>query len=156
MAVLLARSELHLHTRDENQITNEICREPIHYGAQLESEDYRKNYPRALHRPVGPSRIYNCHGLTFASRRTLIWIPSEIAKILKDDKYVTVDRKDVLPGDVVVYYTKGDAEHSGMVVGVVDGVPRVLSKWGKSHEVIHRLNDCPYDSAEIIFYRIKS
>jgi len=79
----------------------------------------------------------------------------EIAKILNDDDYKTVDRKDVLPGDVVVYYdTTGDAEHSGMVVEVDKLGPKILSKWGLSHEVVHRVHECPYDVPDVRFYRI--
>ena len=156
MAILRMRSELDLHTRCENQVKNEINREPIRYGDQRAIGDYRKQYPSTLHRPVGPSRIYNCHGLSFASRRTWIWSPAEIAKILTDDEYKKVDRTDVLPGDIVIYFTRGDAEHSGLVVSVDNLGPRVPSKWGACHEVVHRLNECPYDSTEIVFYRIKT
>jgi hypothetical protein len=156
MAILQLRSQLHLHTRCENQVKNEINREPIRYGDQRAIGDYQKQYPKALHRPVGPSRIYNCHGLSFASRRTWIWSSTEIAMVLVDDEYIKVDRKEVLPGDVVVYSTRGDAEHSGLVVSVDNLGPRILSKWGACHEVVHRLNECPYDSTEIVFYRIKT
>jgi len=108
-----------------------------------------------MHRPVGPSRQYNCHGLTFASRRTWIWKPSEIEKILKDDEYETVvELENVLPGDIVIYSQDGDVEHSGIVLSV-DPVPLILSKWGSSHEVIHKINECPY-SGSITFHRIRT
>jgi hypothetical protein len=35
-------------------------------------------------------------------------------------------------------------------------VPVVLSKWGPAHEVIHRVNDCPYDATQILYYRIRT
>ncbi len=60
-----------------------------------------------------------------------------------------------MPGDVVVYSNSGDVEHSGIVIGK-DFVPLILSKWGPAHEVIHRVNDCPYDSQQVTYYRIKT
>jgi hypothetical protein len=44
---------------------------------------------------------YNCHGLTFANRRSWISELSEIPKILHDDGYTQVRDEDVLPGDIV-------------------------------------------------------
>jgi hypothetical protein len=155
MSVLLLRSQLDLHTRCENQVTNEIDRSLVRAGDIIASEEYKRKYSSGKHRPIAPSRKYNCHGLTFASRRTWIWAPAEITKILKDDDYTLVNLEDVLPGDVVVYFTSGDAEHSGIVIHN-DVVPIILSKWGAAHEVIHRVNECPYDSTQISYYRIKT
>jgi hypothetical protein len=79
----------------------------------------------------------------------------EIQKILRDDEYVEVQRKDALPGDVVVYYVDGDAEHSGVVVAKDElGGPVILSKWGFCHEVIHRITECPYDAQRVLYYRV--
>lgn len=154
MPILQLRSQLNLHTRCENQIENEIDRHLPRAGDRALSDDYRAKYPSGRHRPVGPSRQYNCHGLTFASRRTWIWKSSEIEKILKDDEYEMVELKDVLPGDIVVYTQDGDVEHSGIVLSV-DPVPYILSKWGPLHEVIHGVNECPY-SGSITYYRIRT
>jgi hypothetical protein len=153
MPILSLRSELSLHTRCENQIENEIDRRPPRAGDQKLCEDYRRDYPGARHRPTSATRQYNCHGLTFGCRRTWIWKPSEIAKILNDDDYHPVESKDVLPGDIVVYTQNGDAEHSGIVISA-GLVPWVLSKWGPAHEVLHRVNECPYDAMQISYYRI--
>ena len=80
--------------------------------------------------------------------------------ILEDDDYVEVDYKDVLPGDVVIYYSTGkngasigDPEHSGLVVERVNplGEIKVLSKWGYGDERIHGLKDCDYDIDDIRF-----
>lgn len=152
MPILQLTSQLNLHTRCENQIENEIDRRPPRPGDEKLSRDWCAKYPNGTHRPIGPSRKYNCHGLTFASCRTWIWKPSEIEKILKDDDYVTVDEKDVLPGDIVTYTQNGDVEHSGIVLRI-DPLPWVLSKWGPSHEVIHRVKECPY-SGWIRYHRI--
>ena len=152
--VLQLNSQLDLHTRCERQIANEINRRPPRAGEQLLVEDHKRNFPNAIHRPVAPTRKYNCHGLTFASRRT--WIqPTEIAKILKDDEYEQVSLEEVLPGDIVLYVQNGDVEHSGVVMSR-GPIPMVLSKWGPSHEVIHRVNDCEYNSAQFLYYRIRT
>jgi hypothetical protein len=154
MPILELRSELKLHTRNENQIENEIDRRPVRAGDAAAIIDTKARYPNCRHRPVGPSRQYNCHGLTFASRRTWICKPSEISKILHDDSYEQIQRpEDVLPGDVVVYTREGDPEHSGIVVSISPEI-WVLSKWGALHEVIHRVTECPYNQAYPEFYRI--
>jgi hypothetical protein len=153
--VLAISSQLDLHTRCENQVENEIDRGPIRAGDEILAEDYRRDYPDGTHRPTLPSRKYNCHGLTFASRRTWIWKPQEVAKILKDDEYEAVEPADVLPGDIVTYTENGDVEHSGIVMsrGLT---PMVLSKWGPAHEVLHRVRECPYDAMQISYWRIKT
>jgi hypothetical protein len=155
--ILLLQSELNLHTRCENQIDNCIDRRPVRAGDTIASEDFKRKYKDALHRPVAASRKYNCHGLTFASRRTWIDKPTEVQKILTDDDYRPVDLNAVLPGDVAIYKTKGVIEHSGVVVKVVDGLPVILSKWAALHEAVHRARDCPYyDCDEIQYYRIST
>lgn len=154
--VLQLRSELRLETRCENQIANEITRGQSPFGDTLQTEDFHRSYPKAKHRPVGPSRKYNCHGLTFASRRTVIWQSSEIDKIIEDDDYEKVIPKDILPGDIALYIKDGDIEHSGIVLDIKDfGVPLILSKWGVCHEVIHLLYECPYDAGNVVYYRIR-
>jgi hypothetical protein len=118
--------------------------------------DLRKNHPKALFR-TGPAATYNCHGLTFGSRRTAIHESEEIRKILKEDDYESVDPKRVSPGDVVLYVNSktGDVEHSAIVVSMeVFGVPRVLSKWGHFSEAVHLLRDCDYDSERVEYYRV--
>jgi hypothetical protein len=158
MSIILLRQELDLHTRLANQIRNETCRDEVHFGVRLEVEGYKQKYPRATHRPVDPTNTYNCHGLTFASRRTRIWDSSEIQKIIRDDNYTKLAFIEVLPGDIVVYWGEGgDAEHSGVVVSVDQlGVPMILGKWGGAHEVVHRVSECPYDASRVAFYRMVS
>jgi len=153
MPILELSSQLDLHTRCENQVENEIDRRPVRAGDEQACEDCRRAYPNARHRPTPPSRKYNCHGLTFAARRTWIWKPSEITKILNDDEYEPVNLCDIMPGDIAVYTRNGDVEHSGVVI---EGgyVPMILSKWGPAHEVLHRVNDCPYDAMQVSYYRI--
>jgi hypothetical protein len=78
---------------------------------------------------------------------------------LGDDDYVQIGTKDVLAGDIVIYIGEdGDIEHSGIVMDVPKGmlvvIPKVLSKWGSAHEVVHNVLDCPYKSARIEYYRV--
>ena len=105
-----------------------------------------------------PTPLYNCHGLTFAARRTGIFDSKELKKILRDDVYLEISIDKVLPGDVIIYYSEdGDFEHSGLIVSEPDNVlkiPRVLSKWGKYCEVIHLANMCPYSFENAKFYRM--
>ena len=102
---------------------------------------------------------YNCHGLTFASRRTGIHDPAVLSLILEDDRYREVPLTDVLPGDVILYHNRlGDIEHSGVVAskpGAI-GIPYVFSKWGKFMEVFHLANRCPYTYELPKFYRVVS
>jgi hypothetical protein len=108
---------------------------------------------------------YNCHGMTFACRRTGIHNPDDVLLILSDDGYRQIREKEVLPGDIVLYF-EGEPEeviHSGIVVAVeqlqqgATAVPtRVLSKWGVAGEYIHHPRVCPYrDARHIRYYREK-
>ncbi|HTQ59585.1 MAG TPA: hypothetical protein VMI32_05150 [Candidatus Solibacter sp.] len=157
MHVILRSVELSLNTRRQRQIKNLLDWLPMHYGAALQVKDLQKKYSRGVHRPVDASRKYNCHGLTFASRRTRIEEAAEIKKIIEDDEYVEINRNEALPGDVVVYYVDGDPEHSGIVVSMEPlAGPLVLSKWGFCQEVVHRIPECPYDARHVVFYRVVS
>jgi len=157
MALVLDRTaELRLHSRCENQIKNEINREQRRFGDELAVDDWIQRYPNAEHR-VRSSRKYNCHGLSFASRRTWIKDPEEIAKILRDDDYSEIPLAEIKPGDFAIYWKDGDYEHSGIVVEVAENpkMAKILGKWGFCHEVIHWANDSPY-SGEIKYYRVMS
>ena len=97
--------------------------------------------------------------MTFASSRASIEEPQEISKILNDDNYTLIDIKDVLPGDIIIYFNNEEAIHSGIVVQIQNESPyihTVLSKWGFFREAIHPFNFCPYiDKSDAIkFYRI--
>jgi hypothetical protein len=106
-----------------------------------------------------PTDCYNCHGMTFASRRTGIYETPEINKIIADDSYGEISKLDTLPGDIVLYYgLNGDIEHSGIVVQKPDNqlnIPIVVSKWGMLFEVIHSVYICPYNVSNVRFYRCK-
>ena len=105
-----------------------------------------------------PNPIYNCHGLTFASKRTGIWETAALHTILNDDGYTEVDGSEVLPGDIILYYTEtGDVEHSGIVVTTPNdqlGIPKVVSKWGRYREAVHWAHMCPYEFSNMRYYRV--
>ena len=111
-------------------------------------------YPNATHRRTGPSDKYNCHGLTFASRRTGV-SPEEIGDILLHDGYAPVPLAEILPGDIAIYRSATEIIHSGIVVGKRGDIPWVLSKWGQMDEVVHAVTDCEYRQAVVTYHRVK-
>jgi len=149
-------TSIKLQTRAGNDIVNSQIWE-IDTNDVIRTEANFKKYVGIQER-TGVTNVYNCHGLTFASRRTGIDADKELAKILREDKYDEVDRNNVMPGDVIIYYDKFDSfVHSGIVVenhhGPMFSVS-VVSKWGGHKEFIHNYVQCPYDSSAIKFYRI--
>jgi hypothetical protein len=91
--------------------------------------------------------VYNCHGLTFGSRRTQV--TDAIFPILDDDGFDQIhSERETRPGDIVVYLSaRGEVVHSGFDVwrkeiaitpGTKTVIPMVWSKWGKGYEMIHR------------------
>jgi len=122
-------------------------------------EDSKKKFSGVRIRN-NPTNCYNCHGMTFASRRTGIYDPSEVSKILVEDKYSQIAIEDLIPGDIVVYFaTNGDPEHSGIVLSIEkigsSLVPMIVSKWGITYEVVHSVYDSPYEDLSIEYYRCK-
>jgi hypothetical protein len=148
---------LQLETRKQQAIGNNYFRGRSEAGDSLRIADFRQQYPNAKHRPVGPSRAYNCHGLTFGARRTGINSPSEINKILSDDGYRRLEFSEVVhPGDIAIYIKEAEISHSGMVVWVTERqLPWILSKWGIYHEVVHTPQDCPYRDCSVTYYRLE-
>lgn len=150
-----APQNLALQTRKGGVIENWMNPTDMYAGADLRVAELKQQYPRAKHRDVGPSARYNCHGLTFAARRTGIDKPSEVQRIIKDDGYRLLSRaEEPKTGDIAIYREDGDIVHSGIVVGSTDQVPWVLGKWGVCHEVVHPVLDCPYKAAGVEFYRL--
>jgi hypothetical protein len=111
----------------------------------------RNRFPRAEIRRL-PTGQYNCHGMTFAFRRTQILVPDIVEKILEDDGYHRIRLSEVMPGDLVVYYEGSEVSHSGIVIDVesddrlVGGgkAAKVMSKWGPGGEYIHYAAECEY------------
>lgn len=110
---------------------------------------------------------YNCHGLTFASRRTNV--PSAgmddgpvVADILRRDGYGKIIGQPQV-GDVAVYRNEaGQIEHTGVVCRIDPpqtsggySVVWVWSMWGQFGEFEHKSNVSPYASVPE-YWRIRS
>lgn len=124
----------------DNHQDTEISEKDLRWFRQLS-----QLHPNAIPR-TKPSPLFNCHGLTFASRRTKVLDLPNILRALEDDEWRETQMKDVLPGDIVVYFDdEGDANHSGIVVQYSPDilVPIICSKWGYGAEYIHKLSDVP-------------
>lgn len=152
------RGDLRLDSRTGEHIENYFDRSPLVHGAMLQCQNWQERHNNADHSRGNPTSAYNCHGLTFACRRTGISQPSVVRRILSQDSYQKVPLGNLKLGDVVVYVDEeGDIQHSGIVVRFDDGqlrTPWILSKWGDCHEVIHRVGDCPYPNTTKEYYRV--
>lgn len=155
--ILFPREPLALQTRQKSNVANEINEIQPTAGMRQQADDYKRKYRREFHRNTDPTSTYNCHGLTFAARRTQIFDPAEILKILAEDGYNLISRSALEPGDIAIYRnpTNGDIEHSGIVVERTDYGARILSKWGSCHEVVHSVAESPYDASAVEYYRLK-
>ncbi len=140
----------------------DIDNEQIEEISPMESNQFREfavKFGEGMVICAESSPRFNCHGMTFAGRRTGIFESAELQKLLSDDGYVEIPRDRVLPGDIVMYIAEdGDYEHSGIVVEAPNErnlfVPKVRSKWGKYRELIHQGNRCPYNSSLLHYYRV--
>src|SRR5438105_3711220 len=136
MATLIVPvAELKLQTRRRTDIVNRLDRAPASDGSKMMAADYKKEFKTAIHRNVGPCATFNCHGLTFGSRRTWIDGSKQIETILEDDDYKEIRYEQVLPGDIAIYTKDGQIEHSGIVVEAPSKLklPKILSKWANLH-----------------------
>jgi hypothetical protein len=98
----------------------------------------------------GPSFGSNCHGWVFAGGRYLI-DGSAVQTILEDNGYTRCS--DPRMGDVIVYWSRGEVVHTGLVGGVLaDGTVLIESKWNLQERFLHRPEDQPY-SQEFTFFR---
>lgn len=150
-------AKITLQTRKGNNIDNEQADTVYTPGELRAIEDTTKEYltdgKRAEANP-----LYNCHGLTFATRRTGIFNTEDIKKILADDEYKEIPLRNILAGDIVLYIAEnGDIDHSGIVVDVNENfgirTPRIISKWGTMPEFIHLVHQCPYPKTIKKYYR---
>lgn len=116
----------------------------------------------AIPRTQTSSLIFNCHGLTFASRRTSIHEEDVVRRLLaNEDDYTEMHIRDVLPGDIVVYYgPRNTIPHTGVVISMPQerdfGMPWIVSKWGHFREYMHRANQVPpqWSYETLKFYRV--
>ena len=121
--------------------------------------DLPARYDKMISRHKEPVPAYNCHGFTFASRRTWIDDPSELKQIMDDDRYIEINESEVLPGDVIIYYDeKNVPEHSGLVIREPAKsklkVALICSKWGGFGEVVHEAHYGPYCKGASRFFRV--
>jgi hypothetical protein len=113
----------------------------------------------------GPTNAYNCHGLTFLSRRAWFEEPpgpddQPLRMVLEEDGYREIERTDVKPGDIAVWEQSGLIVHTGVVVWMPEELgqthlttPWVVSKWGEWSEYLHRSNNNPFPMATCRFMR---
>lgn len=151
--------EIKTHTREDRPIKNTQVLETVTNFTKSSDDDQLKEYSPIAVRTDGPAPHYNCHGLTFAGRRTGITESQSILDVLREDGYQEVKSSEILPGDVIVYFGEdNDVEHSGVVLQVAGKeikIPVVLSKWGRGSECVHLANRCPYSMSKCRFYRVK-
>ena len=157
-AAAAKENKIPLATRRGIDIPNSQALEVSFSDAEF-SKDFRKKFEPVCIFRTNPISVFNCLGLTFASRRTGIYEIEYLELILNDDEYQEVADEKVLPGDVILYFEfdGGSVIHVGFVISEPDtqlGIPRIWSKWGKGPEVIHPAICCPYIPATLKYYRI--
>lgn len=139
--------EIALATRKRWPIPNErpLPRPTLMVKAELETHLNRHDDRRLR----SCDSTYNCMGLVFGSRRTCIE-PEHFHRIVADDEFRKFDRRTErpYPGDLVAWTLGDDVEHVGLVAQVrvetkdSSGLI-VLSKWGRSGEFLHDIDDLP-------------
>lgn len=151
MAVIIGQGgpkdprSLPLSTRCRTYINNEPRQEWPPAQLKHSIQQYQNDFPRALLRSI--TAIYNCLGMTFASRRTCIE-PDLTDMILAEDGYTKLASSEkACVGDVVVYKKDGEVTHVGLIIEIAkpltDRNIHVLSKWGAFGEYTHRLDEVP-------------
>lgn len=152
--------DIDLVTRERNFIKNRQARDKLTQLDRKEVQRLENRFRGAIARRSGPTAMYNCHGLTFACRRTRIYTNDALKLILKDDTYEEVPPDKVMAGDVILYFSEegDDIEHSGIVVEGSNGgalvAPVVVSKWGSGPKYVHRANMCAYNISNAKYFRI--
>ncbi|MGE0433992.1 MAG: hypothetical protein AB7K09_24460 [Planctomycetota bacterium] len=140
---------LPLSTRSGRPIPNSPAPEPGERELALwkrECARHARWQPRR-----GACGVYNCWGMLWAARRTSIWKP-EVADSILAEEYQEIDCRDLVPGDLVAYYSPaGEFIHAATVVEMRSGTgalaglsrqPWLLSKWSAFYgESFHELRD---------------
>src|SRR5882724_10416355 len=95
--------------------------------------------------------MYNCLGLVFASRRTMVDC-KHLDVILRDDGFSPIPKVQAMEGDVVVYRRNGISQHVGIIYELRDISLQhngsqiefwVLSQWGEDGEYLHKMGEVP-------------
>jgi hypothetical protein len=140
--------ELALEAFDGWTIPNEIGADPSANAVALTRESIDRLILARARQLTRPTGRYNCHGLTFACRRTNVDGPThpvDIEELMRHDAFVQVTRPQT--GDVVVYRNlRGNIEHTGLVSRIEElgSVIYVWSAWGCLGEFEHPERACPY------------
>lgn len=149
---------IHLETSKKTKINNEQYSRITLFDMEIIQ---RHEYEFSSKFQGEPSPTYNCHDLTFASKRTGIYDDEEILKIIRDEYQEVINEREVIIGDVIIYYDNNDKIlHSGVVVKANNNNPhelvdiRILSKVRNYKEIVHNVNSSPYEGVRR-FYRIK-
>ncbi len=162
MLLQMPQQSLIIQTRAGNAIANEASPKMMPQEIEQQMRFQQGKFPEGnqLFKRKNATGFYNCHALTFLSRRAWMGEEKAVALVLKDDNYFNVSPSDVLPGDVILYhYDNGEVEHSGVVVSSpkaeneIVPMPWILSKWGHGGEFIHRYNYCPYTWRNVRYMR---
>jgi hypothetical protein len=142
------RDHIPLATKRKTPIINvrrmEQCPEQLRAAIEV----WERLRPDAIYRSI--SATYNCMGLVFGCRRTIIDIDS-LRMILVEDGYRRVPSEtDLTIGDVVIYRLAGYGnKHVGIVSekrlapATASWKIQVLSKWGSDGEYFHDINYVP-------------
>ena len=113
---------------------------------QFQIKKFGEKLPLA--RPRSTLQGYDCMGLVFATRRTMV-ATDQLTMILTEDEYHQIDATDLYWGDVVVYKfgLETAAAHVGLVshfeASLVGLVTFVISKWGAGPEYVHPIDEVP-------------
>jgi hypothetical protein len=157
-------TQIPLYTRRGNKIDNIQGWELSHFQwSQLKTNLNRFGPPFVKFLSKDGCPVYNCHGLTFGSRRTSVEATNlMINRILDDDGFDEVTMKEVQEGDVIIYADEdGEIQHSGIVVEMMEfagfdaSIPRVWSKWGHGQETVHHFQSMPYKNVTPKYYRMR-
>ncbi len=117
---------------------------------------YDDEYPNAT-LISSSTRMYNCHSYAWYNQDTTtnnIWLP--YPESFKTDCYYPQTTWQA--GDILVYVENGLDIHSAIIEstdGTLSGTI-VVSKWGPYPLYRHAANDCPYNSTNVVAYRLCS
>ncbi|MBL7140446.1 MAG: hypothetical protein ISS74_06005 [Planctomycetes bacterium] len=147
-----------LYTRLRREIANAQDPDPAPHVATRLAEVHHRSFPMAaMRRPA--SGQYNCHGLTFANRRTGIYNPKDVEAILSDDGYRRISAAEAQPGDIVTCHDGTEVSHTAVITRIERSEALIggqavwlLSKWGQAGEYLHTLGEGPYKEHRVVFW----
>lgn len=135
-----------LGTRKGTQIENERRSQRAPESMEAARKFVVENHGTAKMRSL--SSMYNCMGMVFAARRTLV-DPDQLPLILREDGYRRLRSLDeAMQGDLVVYRDdQGMYSHVAVITYmeiILPDRPRVImvmSQWGADGEYTHAVSD---------------